>query len=145
MKRSFTRILFGLAVIGGALMIGPTTRSKPEVFAESGGCELKSLSGTYGFSFAGYFGDSSPFIPVAAAGTFAFRSDGTLHRRANASFGGGLFSVDDAGTYVLSDDCSFTANVPGETWDLIPVDEGKQLEFFINTPPRTASGTMTRK
>jgi hypothetical protein len=145
MKKSLTRILIGLALVGGALMVGPTKRSKPEVFAESNGCQMKSLSGVYGVPFLGYFGDSSPYIPVAGAGTFTFRSDGTVHRRFNASFGGGLFSIDDDGTYVLNADCSFAANVPGETWDLIPVAEGRQLEFFVNTPLRTAAGTMTRQ
>lgn len=145
MRKSLTRIIVGLAVVGAVLMVGPTKRAKPQVYAESNGCELKSLNGIYGFSFAGYFGDASPFIPVAGAGMFTFRSDGTVLRRANASFGGGLFTINDGGTYVLNEDCSFTANVPGETWDLIPVAEGKQLEFFVNTPLRTGAGTMTRQ
>lgn len=146
MKKSFVRILVGLALVGAALMVGPTKRSKPEVFAQSNGCQMKSLSGAYGVPFLGYFGDgSSPYIPVAGAGTFAFRSDGTVHRHFNASFGGALFSIDDDGTYLLNQDCSFAANVPGETWDLVPVAEGKQLEFFVNTPLRTAAGTMTRQ
>jgi hypothetical protein len=145
MKKSVTRILIGLALVGAGLLVGPITKSKPEVFAQSNGCQLKSLSGIYGFPFNGFFGDSSPYIPVAGAGTFTFRPDGTVARRANASFGGSLFSLNDGGTYVLNEDCSFTANVPGETWDLIPVAEGKQLEFFINTPLRTAAGTMTRQ
>lgn len=145
MKKSLTRILIGLGLVGTVLMVGPTTKSKPEVLAESNGCQLNSLSGVYGVPFLGYFGDSSPFIPVAAAGTFTFRSDGTVHRHFHASFGGSLFPIDDDGTYVRNEDCSFTANVPGETWDLIPVAEGKQLEFFINTPLRTAAGTMTRQ
>lgn len=145
MKKSLARILMGLALVSSALIVGPITRSKPEVYAESNGCQMTSLNGVYGVPFLGYFGDSSPYIPVAGAGTFTFRSDGTVHRRFNASFGGGLFSIDDYGTYVLNEDCSFAANVPGETWDLIPVAEGKQLEFFVNTPLRTAAGTMTRR
>lgn len=145
MKKSLARILMGLALVSSVLIVGPITRSKPEVYAESNGCQMTSLSGVYGVPFLGYFGDSSPYIPVAGAGTFTFRSDGTVHRRFNASFGGGLFSIDDYGTYVLNEDCSFAANVPGETWDLIPAAEGKQLEFFVNTPLRTAAGTMTRQ
>ena len=34
MKKSLTRILTGLAVVGAALMVGPVTKSKPEVFAQ---------------------------------------------------------------------------------------------------------------
>ena len=146
MKKALARIFVGLAIVGLVLLWNPSTKSKPAaVLAETNSCRLTTLNGTYGFPFAGYFGDSSPFIPVAAAGTFTFRPDGTVRRRANASFGGGLFSINDTGTYVLNEDCSFSANVPGETWDLIPVDEGKQLEFFVNTPQRTAAGTMTHQ
>ena len=146
MKKSLARILVGLVIGGAVLMLNPSTKSKPAaVLAQTNGCRLTILNGSYGFSFSGYFGDSSPFTPVAAAGTFRFRPDGTVLRRANASFGGGLFTVNDAGTYFLNEDCSFSANVPGETWDLIPVDEGEQLEFFVNTPLRTAAGTMTRQ
>ena len=151
MKKSFARILVGLVIAGAVLMLNPSTKSKPAaVLAEADGCQLTILNGTYGFPFAGYFGNSSPWIPVAGAGTFTFRPDGTVRRRANGSFGGGLFTVNDSGTYVLNEDCSFSATVSPntnqtETWDLIPVDEGKQLEFFVNTPLRTAAGTMTRQ
>lgn len=146
MKKSLARILAGLVIAGAVLMWNPSTKSKPAaVLAETNGCRLTILNGTYGFPFNGYFGNSSPYIPVAAAGTFAFRPDGTVLRRANGSFGGGLFSVNDSGTYSLNEDCSFSAKVPGETWDLIPVDEGRQLEFFVNTEQRTAAGTMTRQ
>lgn len=146
MKKSFARILVGLVILGAVLMLNPSTKSKPAaVLAETNGCRLTILNGTYGFPFSGYFGDSSPFTPVAAAGTFTFRPDGTVLRRANGSFGGGLFTVNDSGTFVLNEDCSFSANLPGETWDLIPVDEGKRLEFFVNTSLRTAAGTMTRQ
>ena len=145
MKKSLARILVGLVIAGAVLMWNPSTKSRPAaVLAETNGCRLTTLNGGYGFSFSGYFGDSAPFTPVAAAGTFTFRPDGTVLRLANASFGGGLFTVNDSGTYVRNQDCSFSANVPGETWNLIPVDEGKQLEFFVNTPLRTAAGTMTR-
>lgn len=146
MEKSFARILVGLVIVGAVLLLNPSTKSKPvAVLAETNRCRLTILNGSYGFPFSGYFGDSSPYIPVAGAGTFTFRPDGTVLRRANASFGGGLFTLNDSGTYVLNEDCSFSANVPGETWDLIPVDEGKQLEFFVNTPLRTAAGTMTHQ
>jgi hypothetical protein len=60
MRKSLARIVFGLVVAGAVLMMGPTTKSKPEVFAESNSCNLEHLSGVYGFSFAGYFHTGTP-------------------------------------------------------------------------------------
>ena len=148
MKKGLMRILVGLVIAGAVLMLTPSTKSNPAaVLAETNECRLTILNGTYGFPYSGYYGDSAPFTPVAAAGTLAFRPDGTVLERANASFGGGLFTINNyLGSYVLNEDCSFSASLYGsETWDLIPVDEGKQLEFFVNTPLRTAAGTMTRQ
>jgi len=147
MKKFTRRILIGLAAIASVLMVGSTTRSKPAVFAESTSCSLRNLTNTYGFSFAGYVGSSNPYTPIAAAGTISFRPDTTLTRNFNGSFGGSLFPVNDSGTYSLNADCTFTANLPlaGETWNLIPVDDGKQIEFFVNTPGRVGAGTLTRQ
>jgi hypothetical protein len=132
-------------------MMGSTTKSKPEVFAESNSCNLEHLSGVYGFSFTGYFHTGTPvaFTPLAAAGTITFHSDGTLNRSFSGSFGGGLFTVSDTGTYSLDSngDCNFTANLPnaGETWNFIPVEGGLQIEFFVNTAGRIGAGTLTRQ
>jgi hypothetical protein len=149
MKKSFSRIAIGLAVVGAVLLVGPTTKSKPEVFAESDSCSLRSLGATYGFAFSGYVNTGAPanFTPVSAAGTMAFRPDGTLTRSFNVSFGGSIFPVSDHGTYSLNSDCTFTASLPmaGETWDLITVDQGKQIEFFVNTAGRVGAGTLTRQ
>jgi hypothetical protein len=150
MKKSITRVLFGFVVIGTMLMVGPITKSKPAVvLAETDGCRLTTLSGGYGFSFNGYFNTGTPvaFTPLAAAGTITFRPDGTLKRDFSGSFGGGLFTVKDSGTYSLNQDCTFTANLPmaGETWNLIPVELGLQIEFFVNTPGRVGAGTLTRQ
>lgn len=35
MKKSLLRVKMGLAVVGAVLLVGPTTKSKPEVFGES--------------------------------------------------------------------------------------------------------------
>jgi len=149
MRKSLVRIVFGLVVAVAVLMMGPTTKSKPEVFAESNSCNLEHLSGAYGFSFAGYFHTGTPvaFTPLAAAGTITFQPDGTLKRDFSGSFGGVLFSVNDLGSYSLNADCTFSANLPnaGETWNLIPVEHGMQIEFFVNTEGRVGAGTLTRQ
>lgn len=147
MKKRSARIAMGLAVVGTVLLIGPTTRSKPQVFAQSNGCTLRSLGATYGFSFAGYLGSSAPYTPLAAAGTITFRPDGTIQRDFGLSFGGQPLTVMDAETYSLNEDCTFSADFPqaGEVWNLIPVENGRQIEFFINTSGRVGAGTLIRQ
>jgi hypothetical protein len=147
MKKSAARIGVGLLFVAVVLLITPTTKSKPQGLAHLDGCTLKSLSGPYAFSFAGYFGSSNPYTPIAAAGTFTFQPDGTLTRAFNVSFGGSVFSSNDSGTYSVDPDCTFTANLPqaGEVWNLIPIENGRQLDFFINTTGRVGSGTLARQ
>ena len=150
MRKTVTRIIVGLGVVSAVLMAKPAMKSKPAaVFAQTNSCRLTSLNGPYGFSFNGYFntGTPVPFTPLAAAGTITFRSDGTLKRDFSGSFGGSLFTAKDSGTYSLNDDCTFTANLPdaGETWNLIPVEEGLHIEFFVNTAGRVGAGTLTRQ
>ena len=122
------------------------------MLAEADSCRLTTLNGTYGFAFSGYVNTGSSaspaYTPLAAAGTVTFHSNGTLSRSFNARFGGSIFPVNDTGTYSLdSGDCNFTANLPavGETWNLIPVEGGLQIEFFVNPDPRIGAGTMTRQ
>jgi hypothetical protein len=148
MKKALARIFAGLVLAGSVLMVNPTSRSKPAaVFAEGNGCRLTALNGTYGFAFNGYFGSSAPFTPLAAAGTITFHPDGTVKRAFDGSFGGALFSVNDSGSYTVNQDCTFTAGLPeaGETWNLIPVEAGLQIEFFVNTSGRVGAGTMTHQ
>lgn len=152
MKKTFARIFVGLAIVGLVLMWNPSSKSKPAaVLAQTNGCQLTTLAGTYGFAFSGYFNTGKlpdPFTPIAAAGTFTFHNDGTVSRAFNISFGGTIFPVNDTGTYSLdSSDCNFTANLPdaGETWNLIPVARGSQIEFFVNPGPRIGAGTLTHQ
>ena len=147
MKTSIRRIVFGLVVAGAVLMSIPSSKWKPEVLAQSRGCSLRSLDSTYGFSFAGYVGSATPYTPVAAAGTIAFEPDGTLTRNFNFSFGGTIIAgLNDSASYSLNSDCTFSTTLPsGEMWNLIPVDNGKQIEFFVNASGTVGAGTLTRQ
>ena len=65
MKKSFARILAGLVIVGAVLLLNPTSKSRPAaVLAETEGCRLTSLSGTYGFAFSGYFNTGSSASPA---------------------------------------------------------------------------------
>lgn len=153
MKKAFARIFAGLLIVGVVLMWYPTSKTKPTaVLAQTNSCQLTSLNGTYGFAFSGYVNTKTTglpvYTPIAAAGTITFHADGTLSRAFNASFGGTIFSVNDSGSYSLdANDCNFTANLPeaGETWNLIPVAGGAQIDFFVNPGPRIGAGTLARQ
>lgn len=153
MKKALARVFTGLVIVGAVLIWNPSPKSKPAaVFAETNSCRLTTLHGNYGFAFSGYVNTGSPtspsYTPLAAAGTITFQADGMLSRSFNASFGGAISPVIDTGTYSLdSGDCNFTANLPaaGETWNLIPVEGGLQIEFFVNPGPRIGAGTLTRQ
>jgi hypothetical protein len=113
-----------------------------------------SLNANCGFSFEGFTTDGPPnpvklgvFSPVAAAGTITFEPNGALSRSFTASVGGAIFPVVDSGSYSINPDCTFTANLPevGETWNLILVNGGKQIEFLVNTPGRVGAGILSQQ
>jgi hypothetical protein len=149
MKKSLARILAGLVITGTVLLVNPISKSKQAgMFPPLEGCRVTTLNGRYGFAFNGYISTASPvpFTPLAAAGTITFHSDGSFSRSFNASFGGTVFPVNDADdTYALNPDCTFKATVPGESWVLIPVEGGLQIEFFVNTEGRVGAGTLTHQ
>jgi hypothetical protein len=96
MKKTVVCIFAGLLIVSGVLIWNPSTKSKPAVaLAESNGCGLTMLNGTYGFAFSGYFNsgssDAPAYTPLAAAGTITFRPGGTLNRTFNISFVGRFF------------------------------------------------------
>lgn len=132
MKGSITRVLLTTVVVGGALMVGPVTRFKPTVVhAQTEGCRITTLNGSYGFSTNGYVntGAPGPLTPLAGAGVISFRPDGSLKRAFKVSVGGTIFAVNDPGTYSLNEDCTFRAILPnaGETWNLIPAHSQRQF------------------
>ena len=71
----------------------------------------------------------------------------SISRSFNVSVGGTIASIKDSGSYSLNQDCTFTANLPevGEVWNLIPVEGGKQLKFFVNISGRVGAGTLTQQ
>jgi len=149
MKKALARVFVGLVIVGTVMLLNPISKSKQAgVFPPIDGCRLTTLSGTYGFAFNGYVNTGSPvpFTPLSAAGTITFHPDGNFSRSFNASFGGAVFPVSDReDTYRLNPDCTFKATVPGESWVLIPVEGGLQIEFFVNTDGRVGAGTLTHQ
>jgi len=133
-----------VVLVSAAILVTYRAAHQPTVLARAA-CPVASLNATYGFAFEGFA--FSSLKPVAAAGTITFESNGSLSRSFNISIGGTITSVSDSGSYSLDQDCTFTANLPevGEVWNLIPVEGGKQLKFFVNTPGRVGAGTLTQQ
>lgn len=154
MKKSRIWSVPALLGVGTLMIIAYSMKSQPKVFAQSTSCSIPNLNATYGFSFEGFGTSRSPqtplridaFFPVAAAGTITFGPSGVLSRSFSVSFGGTISPIADSGNYSINPDCTFTADLPGvgETWNLVPVDGGKQIEFFINTAGRVGAGILTR-
>jgi hypothetical protein len=119
-------------------------------------------SGVYGFAVEGFNdgGQSGSltidnFLPLSGAGTFAFTprspegSSGTVSRHFFVNFGGAVVSppISDSGPYSQNPDCTFSATFAdvGEVWNLITVEGGKQVKFFVNAPGSVVAGTMIRQ
>ncbi len=119
-------------------------------------------SGVYGlavegFNDVGQLGSltTNNFYPLSGTGTFAFTpsspeaSSGTVARHLFVNFGGAVVSppISDSGPYTQNPDCSFSATFTdvGEIWNLITVDDGKQVKFFVNAPGSVVAGTMIRQ
>jgi hypothetical protein len=153
MKKNLTWLTVVVLSVGTLILFTHSVTHQPTVFAQAA-CPITSLNSAYGFAFEGYAASGLPaavkvntFIPVAAAGTITFQSNGNLTRSFNVSFGGSIVPISDSGSYFLNQDCTFTANLPevGEVWNLVPVEGGKQLKFFVNTTGRVGAGTLTQQ
>jgi hypothetical protein len=119
-------------------------------------------SGVYGLAVEG-FNDGGQqgsftidnFYPLSGAGTFIFTPSspdafsGTVSRHLFVSFGGAVVSppISDSGPYSQNPDCTFSATFAdvGEVWNLITVQDGRQIKFFVNAPGSAVAGTMIRQ
>lgn len=119
--------------------------------------------GVYGLAVEGFndgTGQQGPFTigsfyPLSAAGTFTFTPSsvgarsGTVSRHLFLNFGGAVVSppIIDSGPYSQEPDCTFSATFAdvGEVWRLITVEDGKQIDFFVDAPGSVAAGIMTRQ
>jgi hypothetical protein len=119
-------------------------------------------SGVYGLAVEGFNDGGQPgsltmdnFYPLSGAGTFAFTpsspeaSSGTVSRHLFINFGGAVVSppITDSGPYSQNPDCTFSATFTdvGEVWNLITVEDGKQVKFFVDAPGSVVAGTMIRQ
>ncbi len=159
MKRTIFAIsLSGLIVSMLAFLPGRTTVA----YAAKACSAVPKPSGIYGLAVEGFNDGGQPgslttdnFYPLSGAGTFAFTpsspeaSSGTVVRHLFVNFGGAVVTppISDSGPYSQNPDCTFSATFTdvGEVWNLITVEDGKQVKFFVNAPGSVVAGTMVRQ
>jgi len=86
MKKNLTWLTVVVLSVGTLILFTHSVTHQPTVFARAA-CPITSLNSAYGFAFEGYAASGLPaavkvntFIPVAAAGTITFQSNGNLTR-----------------------------------------------------------------
>ncbi len=134
----------------------------PVTHAAKACSEVPKPSGIYGLAVEGFNNGGQPgslttdnFYPLSGAGTFAFTpsspeaSSGIATRHLFVNFGGAVVTppISDSGPYSQNPDCTFSATFTdvGEVWNLITVEDGKQVKFFVNAPGSVVAGTMVRQ
>ena len=145
------------------LLIVASRHSGISVADAEGPCAgVPDPSGKYGLAVEG-FNDGGQqgsftidsFYPLSGAGTLNFvpgrpgATSGTVYRYLFLNFGGALISppIEDSGPYSQNADCTFSATFTdvGEVWNLVPVNGGNELKFFVSAPGSVVAGTMTRQ
>jgi hypothetical protein len=158
MKRAISTVV----LVASLLLLASSHNRITVAHAQSPCGEVPNPSGVYGFAVEGLNDGGQQgaftigsFYPLSAAGTFTFMpsrpgsSSGTASRYFFLNFGGAVSStpVKDSGPYSQNPDCTFSATFTdaGEVWNLVTVDEAKQVKFFVNAAGSVVAGTMTRQ
>jgi len=158
------KIIFAAVVLSGLLvsMLAFLPTKMVVAHAENACSEAPKPFGTYGLAVEGFNngGQSGSltidnFYPLSGAGTFTFvpsspgASSGTASRHLFVNFGGAVVTppISDTGPYFQNPDCTYSATFTdvGEVWNLITVEDGKQVKFFVNAPGSVVAGTMVRQ
>ena len=157
------RTIFALSLTGGLLfsMLAFLPARMPVTHAAKACSGVPKPSGIYGLAVEGLNGGGQTaltidnFYPLSGAGTFAFTpsspeaSSGIVTRHLFVNFGGAVVTppISDTGPYSQNPDCTYSATFTdvGEVWNLITVEDGKQVKFFVNAPGSVVAGTMVRQ
>jgi hypothetical protein len=126
---------------------------RQDVVHADDGCTDSTIAGTYGFALAGLVSESykgtpqrvSAFLPLAATGTFTFDGHGNASRAYTVSFGGQLSPGSDSGPYKVHSNCTGSAVFPDGTWEIVIVDDGKQIKAMNATPGIAVEGVLTKQ
>lgn len=139
-------------LVAGILLLSISTQHSAVHAAPR--CGPATVVGTYGFAISGLTNPVpngpqtiSGFYPIAGAGTFTFDGSSTVSRSFTVSFGGAIFPVNDSGTYTLDSTCTGSATFPDaqETWNLVVVKNGKEINTMIASDGRVVAGTLSRQ
>lgn len=114
-------------------------------------CSNASLTGNYGFVFAGFNSkrnNRASELPFDTVGVIAFDGAGNISASYTGSFNGGIFAttIPDVGTYSVNSDCTFTMSdtTVGVTWLGTIVSGGSEWDAATTTTGYTET-TVGRK
>ena len=163
-KINMKRAISTAVLLTSLFLLIATSRINRNALAHAQGpcAEVPNPLGVYGFAVEGLNDGGQQgsftigsFYPLSGAGTFAFTPDGpratsgTVSRYLFVNFGGAVISppISDSGPYSQNPDCTFSVTFTdvGEVWNIVPVDGGKRLEFFVSAPGSVVAGTMIRQ
>ena len=152
MKIKITLTLIAALVIAAALVVGFQAQKAPRVVHAQTGCGLASLSGTYGFNFAGvYFDSSGNTVYDSSAGLWTLDGQGNVTGKETDSFDGQIFRADTyTGTYTVNSDCtgSLTTNsqaVGPANYDFTLTNGHNQILLVENDSGTNITGQATKQ
>ena len=131
-----------------ALAITLITSSLPALAAQ---CSLASVSGSYGYTSAGFVATpTGAFVPAAAAGRIVFDRHGNVAGTQTRVVAGSALDETYSGTYTVNADCtgSFTVVVQPDTRtstvNLVWTDNAKGASAVFTNPGFVLTATARR-
>jgi hypothetical protein len=108
-------------------------------------CSEATLDGRYLFAFDGVFIEGNDQVPFAVAGYQVFDGNGNAPGVSSFSENGAITRNERiAGTYTVKADCTGTATVDGNHYDMFIAPDGSMLTFVQTDPGAVASGFALR-
>jgi hypothetical protein len=116
------------------------------------GCTMASITGNFGFNFAGWNNVSGTYVPAASVGKLIYSGTGSLSGTITSVTGGvvGLPSG-FSGSYTINADCTGAALITPEGstttahFNMVASGQGSLIYFIQTDNGNTVSGTANRQ